>query len=190
MYTKPDVVQAIIQHMVDYEIEATRRFFEATDGLLDIAYFGNDFGTQRGCFISPELWHEFIRKPLKRYFDLAHDFGCTVMQHSCGAIRDLIPALIEDGVNILDPIQTAAANMDLAGLIAEFGSKLTFHGAMDTQTLMPFGSEEDVRAQVRSYRDLTRDRGGYILTGSQSFIEDIPADNILAMYDENCRRES
>ena len=169
---------------------STRRFFEATRGVLDIAYFGNDFGTQRGCFISPKLWHAFIRQPLKRYFDLAHDYGCLVMQHSCGAIRDLIPTLIEDGVDILDPIQTAATGMELAGLVRDFGDRLTFHGGMDTQTLMPFGSTEDVRAQVRAYRGLTRDRGGYILCGSQAFIEDIPPDNILAMYDENRLRST
>ena len=190
MHTKPDVIHAIIGHMVDYEIEATRRFFAAADGLLDIAYFGNDFGTQRGSLISPAMWQEFIRCPLKRYYDLARDFGCKVMQHSCGAIRDIMPALIEDGVEILDPIQTAAAGMDLGSLVTEFGSKLTFHGGMDTQTLMPFGSSADVRAQVRSYRDLTRNRGGYILTGSQAFIEDIPLDNILAMYDENQRNHA
>jgi uroporphyrinogen decarboxylase len=185
MHTKPEVVHAILTHMVDYEIETTRRFFESTRGVLDIAYFGNDFGTQRGCFISPKLWQTFIRPPLKRYFDLAHDFGCLVMQHSCGSIRDLIPALIEDGVDILDPIQTAATGMDLAGLVRDFGERLVFHGGMDTQTLMPFGSADDVRAQVRAYRDLTRARGGYILCGSQAFIADIPLDNILAMYDEN-----
>lgn len=185
MHTKPEVVRAIIDHVVAYEVDATRRFFQAVDGMLDIAYFGNDFGTQRGLFISPQMWHDFIRAPLKRYFDASHDFGCKVMKHSCGAVRDIIPFLIEDGVDILDPIQVAAAGMDLAGLVRDFGHALSFHGGVDTQRTLPFGSPADVRAEVRSYHDLTRDRGGYILSGSQEFIEDIPLDNILAMYDEN-----
>ncbi len=188
MHTKPDVVRAIIDHVVAYEVEATRRFLEAADGMLDIAYFGNDFGTQRGLFISPRMWHEFIRQPLKRYFDAAHDYGCRVMKHSCGAIRELIPFLIEDGVDILDPIQVAAAGMGLAGLVRDFGKDMCFHGGVDTQRTLPFGSEEDVRAEVRSYRAVTKERGGYILCGSQEFMEDIPLDNILAMYDENQRR--
>jgi len=185
MHTKPEVVHAIIQHIVDYEIGVARRFFQAANGMLDIAYFGNDFGTQRGLFISPQMWRDFIRTPLKRYFDVAHEHGCKVMQHSCGAIRDIIPLLIEDGVDILDPIQVAAAGMDLAGLVRDFGKDLCFHGGVDTQRTLPSGSPEDVRAEVRSYLKLTREHGGYILCGSQEYIEDIPLENILAIYDEN-----
>ena len=188
MSTKPDVVHAIIQHVVDYEVEATRRFLEAAGGLLDIAYFGNDFGTQRGLFISPQMWEAFIRKPLKRYFDVSHAHGCKVMKHSCGAIRDIIPMLIEDGVDVLDPIQVAAAGMDLPGLVRDFGQSLCFHGGVDTQRTLPFGSTQDVRAEVRSYLDLTRANGGYFLCSSQEYMEDIPLDNILAIYDENQRK--
>ena len=187
MGTKPEVTEAIIDHVVDYEIEATRRFLEATTGLLDITYFGNDFGTQRGLFISPRMWQRFMRPSLKRFFDVSHEYGCRVMKHSCGAVRGIIPSFIEDGVDVLEPVQTRAAGMDLAGLVQDFGSALAFHGGVDTQRTLPFGSTEDVRAEVRSYLDLTRDHGGYILCGSQEFIEDIPLDNILAMYDENTR---
>jgi uroporphyrinogen decarboxylase len=187
MGTKPDVVKALIDHFVDYEVEATRRFLEAAGGMIDITYFGNDFGTQRGLFISPAMWQEFMRAPLKRYYDVSHEYGCRVMQHSCGAIRDIIPSWIEDGVNVLDPIQVAAAGMDLPGLVRDFGDRLCFHGGVDTQRTLPFGSTADVRAEVRSYIRLTRERGGYILCGSQAFIEDIPLDNILAMYDENVK---
>ena len=188
MSTKPDVVEAIIGYIVDYEVEVTSRFLEAAGGMIDITYFGNDFGTQRGTFISPEMWNRFIRAPLKRYFDVSHEYGCKVMKHSCGAIREIIPSLIEDGVDILDPVQVAAAGMDLAGLVRDFGDRLSFHGGVNTQRTLPLGSVTDVRAEVRSYITLTSDRGGYILCGSQSFIEDIPLDNILAMYDENCKR--
>lgn len=187
MHTKPDVVHAIIQHMVDYEVEATRRFLEAADGMIDITYFGNDFGTQRGLFVSPQMWCDFFRQPLKRYFDVSHEYGCKVMKHSCGAVRDIIPLFIEDGVDILDPVQVAAAGMDLAGLVRDFGGDICFHGGVDTQRTLPFGSTDDVRAEVRSYLDLTRENGGYILCGSQDFIEDIPLDNILAIYDENLK---
>lgn len=187
MLTKPDVMHAIIQHVTDYEVEVTRRFLDAADGMLDIAYFGNDFGTQRGLFISPQMWNEFMRKPLKRFFDTAHDCGCKVMKHSCGAVREIIPFLIADGVDILDPVQVGAEGMGLAGLHRDFGDDLCFHGGVDTQRTLPFGSAEEVRAEVRSYLDLTQKHGGYILCGSQELIEDIPLDNILTMYDENQR---
>jgi uroporphyrinogen decarboxylase len=185
--TKPDVMAAIIDHVVDYEVAVSRRYFEACRGVLDIAFFGNDFGTQRSLFISPAMWHRFFRGPLKRFYDAAHDFGCKVMQHSCGAVRDIIPPLIEDGVDILDPIQIRADGMAFDGLVDDFGGRLTLHGAVDTQHTLPFGSEADVRAQVRSYLDRTREGGGYILCSSQHLIEDIPTANILGMYDENLK---
>ena len=187
MTTKPDVIKAIIDHFVNYEVEVTRRFLEAADGMIDITYFGNDFGTQRGLIISPQMWNDFIRQPLKRYFDISHEYGCRVMLHSCGGIRNIIPMLIEDAVDILDPIQVAAAGMSFPSLVQDFGNRLTFHGGVDTQTTLPFGNVADVRAQVRSYIDLTRQKGGYILCGSQEYIEDIPLDNILAIYDENTK---
>ena len=187
MHTKPEVVKAITNHIVDYEIEATRQFLEAADGMIDIMYFGNDYGSQRALVISPAMWNEFLRQPQKRYFDISHDFGCKVMFHSCGSVRDIIPALIQDGVDVLDPIQVRAQDMELAELAAAFGHELSFHGALDTQHTLPFGSEGDVRRQARSYLDLFRDTGGYILCGSQSYVGDIPLENILVAYEENMR---
>ena len=93
------------------------------------------------------------------------------------------PRLISS--QVVDPIQVTAAGMDLAGLVRDFGSDLCFHGGIDTQRILPFGSTEDVRAEVRSNLDLTRENGGYILCGSHEFIVDVPLENILAIYDEN-----
>ena len=187
MHTKPDVVEAIIQHVVDYEIEATRRFLQAANGMIDITYFGNDFGTQRGLFISPSMYSRFMRPYLRRYFDVSHEFGCRVMKHSCGSVRDIIPWFIEDGVDILDPVQVAASGMSLPSLVRDFGDRITFHGGVNTQSTLPFGSAQDVRAEVRAYLNLTRERGGYILCGSQDYTDDIPTDNLLAIYDENAK---
>ncbi|MBF0246347.1 MAG: hypothetical protein HQL31_13965 [Planctomycetes bacterium] len=185
MGSKPEVAEAIITKVVDFEVEATRRFLEACDGMLDIAYFGNDFGTQRGLFISPAMWQRFIRPSLKRFYDVAHEFGCQVMQHSCGSIRQLIPWFIEDGVDILDPVQTACDGMGLPSLVQDFGGRISFHGGMDTQVLLPNASSQEVRSTVRQYRDLMLKRGGYTLCGSQAYMTDIPLENILAIYDEN-----
>jgi len=184
---KPEAVQAVIDHIADYEVQVTQRFLEAAAGKLDITYFGNDFGTQRGLVISPAMWQKFIRKSLKRFYDVSHDYGCKVMQHSCGSIREIIPYLIEDGVDILDPIQVCSADMDFPSLAQDFGSRLTLHGGMDTQLILPNGTTTEIRNQVRHYSNIVGERGGYILCGSQAFMDDIPADNILAMYDENLK---
>jgi uroporphyrinogen decarboxylase len=185
MVTKPEVVRAIIDHLVDYEVEVLRRFLGAAGGMIDITYFGNDFGTQRGLFISPQMWQDFIRKPLKRFYDVSHEYGCRVMQHSCGAVRQIVPALIADGLDVLDPIQVGAAGMDLRGLVSDYGGDLCFHGGIDTQETLPLGTTADVRAEVRERVAVRGTGGGYILCGSQAFMEDVPLDNILALYDEN-----
>lgn len=187
MHTRPELVDAITDCIVSFEIEVTRRFLAACHGKLDIAFFGNDFGTQRGLFISPFLFQRFLRHPLKRFYDLAHEYECKVMQHSCGSVCDIIPWLVEDGVDILNPIQMRAYGMDLPSLARQYRDTLTFHGGVDTQHTLPFGTPDDVREQVRSYRALTRDIGGYILCSSQDLIEDIPEENILAMYEEELR---
>jgi len=183
MHTRPDLIDAVTECVVNFDLEVMRRFLEACRGKLDIAYVGNDFGTQRGLYFSPELFDRFMRPCLRKFYALAHDYGCKVMQHSCGSVRDIIPWLIEDGVDILNPVQIRAAGMSLESLAADFGARLAFHGGVDTQHTLPFGTADDVREQVRSYRELTRDGGGYLLCSSQEFMEDIPDDNILAMYE-------
>lgn len=185
MHTRPELIERIIEHIVNVELIACQSFFEATKGYLDIAYFGNDLGTQRGLFISPESFNKLIRPALKKFYDLAHDYNLKVMQHSCGAISDIIPWLIEDGVNIIDPVQSSCSGMDLETLYNKFGRQLSFHGGVCTQTLLPFGSADDVRRTVKHYRQLTEAGGHYVLCGSQEYMNDISVENILAVYEAN-----
>jgi uroporphyrinogen decarboxylase len=187
MYTKPEIIDAITEYIVGYFETATRRFLEATEGMNDITYFGNDFGTQRGLFISPVIYDRFIRKYYKRLFEVSHSFGCKVMIHSCGAVRDLIPRFIEDGVDILDPLQITADGMDFNGLYRDFSTKICLHGGIDMQYNLVLGSTSDVKREVCSRIGTAHENGGYILCPSQSLIEEVPIDNILAMYEENSK---
>jgi uroporphyrinogen decarboxylase len=106
------------------------------------------------------------------------------MLHSCGSVASLIPAFVEAGVAILDPIQTTAAGMDPSWLKQGFGDVLCFHGGVDTQYLLPQGTPDDVRREVRRLIDVLGRGGGYIFCASQWLQPDVPLDNILAMYDE------
>lgn len=185
MFTNPALVHAVTERIVGYFIALTRRYLDAVGDLADVVAYGNDFGTQRGLFIGPEQWNTFVRPYLKRFYDLAHAYDLRAFQHSCGAVRELIPALIQDGLNILDPIQTASTDMKLDGLLRDFGGQLVFHGGVDTQEVLPFGSADDVRRIVRDYRNWSRRSSGYILASSQAYLKDIPLDNIMAVYEEN-----
>ncbi len=105
------------------------------------------------------------------------------MFHSCGSIRPLIPDLIELGVDILDPIQPKANDMDLGSLKAEFGGRICFHGSVCTQETLPNGTPDDVRREVLSRLELFSGQGGFILAPSHIVQPDVPLRNLLAFYE-------
>jgi len=105
------------------------------------------------------------------------------MLHSCGSVSKLIPRLIELGMDALDPIQVKASNMEPEYLKENFGNYITFHGGLDTQHILPFGTVEEVRAEAKRLIEVLGKGGGYILGPSQEFLPDIPLENIIAMYE-------
>ena len=115
--------------------------------------------------------------------DLAHETGLKVFLHSDGGIRPLIPDLIEAGIDILNPIQPQAAGMNPAQLKRDFGERLCFHGAIDTQRTLPFGSVDEVKAEVRERIETLGKGGGYILAPVHTIEPDVPIENVLAIYD-------
>jgi uroporphyrinogen decarboxylase len=122
---------------------------------------------------------------VKRFSDLGHDYGLRTMFHSCGSVWEIVPDLVEVGVDALNPVQPRARGMDLAALKARFGSRLTFHGAIDHQEVLPFGSPEDVRREVRRVIDILAPGGGFCLAASHDLLlPEFPPENVLAMYEE------
>jgi len=152
-------------------------------GEIDAIQMVSDFGSQRSLLIQPATWRAFVRPPFERLFRCARAYGVHVMLHSDGAIRAVIPDLVDMGLEILNPIQVEAVGMEPRGLKRDFGDSLIFHGAIDIQQTLPFGSPEDVRNEVRErFHDLGAG-GGYILSCSHSLLPDVPIENILAMYE-------
>ncbi len=182
MSLHPEVIQAIVERVEQFYYGVNERIFDAAQGQLEIYYFGNDFGTQRGLFFSPEMFREFFAPGLARLARQARERGMAVMFHSCGAVSQLIPDFIAAGVDVLDPVQANAAHMDPLQLKAEFGQALAFHGGIDTQTLLPYGTVQQVRERVREVVEQVGAGGGYILAPDQLLQGDVPIDNILALY--------
>lgn len=179
---EPEFIHTLIDRMTDMYMELNNAVFESSDGELDIWFFGNDFGSQEALLISPGMWEEFFFENIRKLCSQAHGFGIKTMMHSCGAIRPLIPMLIEAGVDILDPIQVTAEGMVPGELKEGFGEQIVFHGGIDTQHILPFGTPDEVRAHVREVVGAMN--SGYIFAPSQILGPDIPVENILAMYDE------
>jgi len=181
---QPEVSEALIRHVTDFWVGYTKKVLELGRGRIDIIENCNDFGAQNSLIMSPQMFRKFFKPALKRLYNVIKEYGAKVMQHSCGAIAPIIPDLIEIGVDIVNPVQISAEGMSPDILKCEFGDKITFHGAIDTQHVLPEGSVDDVRREVNRVINILGRGGGYILSGSQGFESDIPVENIIAMYEE------
>ncbi|HSO27684.1 MAG TPA: uroporphyrinogen decarboxylase family protein, partial [Anaerolineales bacterium] len=138
---------------------------------------------QKGLLISPGLFETFYRPALQRAIDLAKSFGLIVFHHDDGDLRPLLPALVEMGIQVLNPLQWRCGDWDLAELKAKFGSALCFHGGMDNQYTLPFGTVDEVRQEVHwLVEKLAGDGSGFILAPCHNLQANTPVENILAMY--------
>lgn len=183
MVMQPEIPKTIMARLTDVYVAITQRVLEMADGRLDMVYFYDDVATQKSLLISSDMWAEFIRPNHARIVDVAKQYGVPVMYHSDGAMRALIPELIDLGVDVLNPIQADAVGMEPDALKQDFGDKLCFHGGIDIIETLPRGTVEDVRQEIQDrIRILGRD-GGYVLASSHHIQSDTPLENVLAMYD-------
>ena len=181
---RPDFTRYIVQRLSDFYTEYHRRCFEAAPGLIDFTQVTDDWGSQAGLLISPRSFDKFYRPAMQRAIDLAHAHGIMVFHHDDGDIRDLLPRFVEMGIQVLNPIQWRCGNWDLERLKASFGEALCFHGGIDNQRTLPFGTPDDVRAEVRRLKAaLGGDGTGYIVAPCHNLQAITPLENILALYE-------
>lgn len=180
MYTDPEVVHAATRHIVDFYLEANRRYLWQAKPYLSAAFFGNDLGTQLSLLISPESFDEFVLPYLTEIVQGIKAEGLKTAMHSCGAIDLIIPKLIDSGIDILHPLQAKAAGMDAENLAAKYGGKLVFMGGVDTQELLPFGNGSQVKEEVLRLRDIFK--GKFIVSPShEALLPNVPFENVMAM---------
>jgi uroporphyrinogen decarboxylase len=180
---RPHFVKALVDKIMEFRVEHVKRILAATKGRAEILQIADDYGTQRGLFMSPSMWREFFAPPLKTLADMIHEAGLKVFLHCCGSSRTIIPDLIELGVDILNPIQVHAAGMDPKELKEEFGYTLCFHGAVDTQKTLPLGTRDEVISEVKERIAIMGKGGGYILAPVHTVESDVPIENVLALYE-------
>ncbi|NCU28001.1 hypothetical protein EOM86_14995, partial [Candidatus Nomurabacteria bacterium] len=181
MAIDPDFASKIYNKMVEFELEFYERIFIAADGQIDILRPHDDYGTQIDLLFSIDMWRTFFKDNTRKLTKLAHKYNAFYQQHSCGAVRKIIPELIDCGVDVLEPVQKVPG-MEPDVLKREFGDRLAFHGGIDTQGVLPFGTAQDVIRETRYFIDTLNVNGGYILMASQGFEGDVPVENIEAMY--------
>jgi uroporphyrinogen decarboxylase len=178
----PEIAQAISRKAAEFYKERTIRAIEATDGMIDLIGSGGDIGTQRGMMISPDLWRKHIKPYSAELITPFKKMGYHTFYHSCGSIIPVMEDFIEIGLDIMSPIQPKAKGMDAENLNRLFGGRITFHGGLDEQYLLPNGTPQDIEAETRRIMDALGTSGGYIISAAHAIQPDTPVGNILAMY--------
>jgi len=183
MHTAPDIVEAAAERVFAFYYEANERFLELAGDEVDACFFGNDLGTQRGLMCSPEMLDRFFFPYLKRLVAQAKRHGKQAILHSCGAVHEIIPRLIDIGVDCLHPLQALAKGMDAQALARDFKGRIAFMGGVDTQELLIHGTPDDVRREVRRLKETFGPR--YIVSPShEALLPDVPPENVRAMAEE------
>ncbi len=183
LHQNPQVPCAIMDCYTDIMIQNVERMLTAGNGMIDMVYTYDDVAMQNGLLMSPFMWRKHILPRHQRLNKVIKQHGVKILYHSCGGIYPLIGALIEDmGIDVLNPLQPRARYMDMQRIKDEFGSRVGFHGGIDLQQTLPFGTPEEVQAEVRERCNILGKGGGYICTSAHYLQADIPVDNILAMY--------
>ncbi|MBI5671293.1 MAG: hypothetical protein HZC41_25125 [Chloroflexi bacterium] len=183
MYDAPEMVDALLGHIVDYYFEISRRTFDVAADLIDIFFIGNDFGSQTGPLLSESLFRRFLLPQLKRLIDLGHDYGLKVLLHCCGGFAPLIPAMIEAGLDGLQALQPNCRGMNPAALKAAFGDRLTLMGAINSQVMIE-STPDAVREETRRILEIMKPGGGYVASPSHDYVlVETPVENVLALYE-------
>jgi uroporphyrinogen decarboxylase len=172
--------------LAEYHIASLDALIPGMAEDIDIVQFGDDLGTQVALQISTEMYREMIKPYHRRIFHHVRDKWpqLKVFFHSCGAIADLIPDLIDAGVEVLNPVQISAKGMDAVMLKREFGKDISFWGGgADMQQTVVNGTLEDIKDEVRRFIDIFSRDGGYVFTQVHNIQANVPPEKIMAIYE-------
>lgn len=174
-------VFALMEGMMEYSIGVGRALI---DRGADLLWLGDDVGTQRGMLISPDMWRGVLKERLRRVIRALKDRnpGVKIAYHSCGSYFPIIPDLLEIGVDVLNALQPMALDMDLGRLKSLFGDRACLFGGLDIQRVLPFGTMEEVEAELRRVIAAAGPGGGYILAGAHNLQPDTSPEKVTALF--------
>ena len=175
----PEFVQELLDFIIKNNMEMLDVLLKCPD--YDGVLLGSDWGTQRDLIMSPAMWRKMIAPGEQREYDAIRAAGKHILIHSCGCILKVMRDLCDMGVDVLNPVQPEC--MDLEFLKREYGDRLTFWGGISTQTVLPYGTPAEVRAETARVIRLLSEHGGYITCSSQEIQTDVPYENLRALID-------
>ncbi len=180
----PDLVTATLDRIEDCQTRMMKRFLDRAADHLDMVFISDDMGSQTNLLMSESMWDRYFRGCMARWCELIHSYGLKVFYHSDGACEPLIPRLLDCGIDVLNPIQHVCPGMGRSELKRKYGERIIFHGGIENQQVLPFGTAEDVRRETRQcMRTLGAGREGYIVCSCHNIQAGTPLENILAMVE-------
>lgn len=182
----PDRAHEFLDRVVEMHLANLERFLGAVGPHLDVILFGDDLGMQKGPQISPRMYREFFQPREKLMWTRAKQLAphIKIMLHCCGGVRELLPGLIEAGMDAINPVQITCTGMDPAELKREFGTRMTFWGGgCDTRDMLVHGTPVAIRDHVQRMMDIWRPGGGYVFQQVHNIMADVPPQNVVAMFD-------
>ena len=179
----PSLIESLFDAILEINLHVAKRELEAVGKEVDLVICADDLGTQNGLQISYDAYKKYIKPRHRKYFDLIHSLTpAKVIFHSCGSLVQVLPDLIDIGVDILNPVQTTATGMNPKTLKKQYGKQLVFWGAVDTQHILPNGTVADVKRTVEYLIEHLGEGGGYVLAACHNLQPDVPMENILTMF--------
>ena len=181
---QPDLLRTLFDVWLVEKLERIEVTARPLAPYIDIFCFGDDLGMQTGPFMSPQMFRTIIKPYMKQMYAALKRVApkARVFHHSCGSVYRLLDDLMEAGVELLNPCQPHAADMSPENLKAKGDGWLAFHGGIDLQRLLPFGTPEEVKAEAQRVISILGRGGGYICAAAHSLPDDVPVENILALF--------
>jgi uroporphyrinogen decarboxylase len=183
--SEPRRAEAFLDALVEIHLANLERFLSAVGDSIDIVLFGDDLGMQSGPQISPAMYRAIFKPRHERMWRRAKELApVKVMLHCCGGIRELLPDLIDAGLDTVNPVQISCAGMDAAGLKKDFGSDIVlWGGGCDTRQVLPYGTPAEVRDHVRRQVDILSKDGGFVFQQVHNILANVPPENVVAMFE-------
>ena len=185
MMTNPDFCEALIDQTFKFWMDWFSVFLGEVGDVVDVIMIGDDLAGQTGPLFNPMVYREIVKprhKKLVQY--IKSRTNAKIWYHTCGACAQYIPELIDNGIDVLNPVQISAVDMEPVNLKARFGDKLSFWGGgIDAQHILPHGSPEQVREEVRKNLDAFKPGGGYVFNNVHNIQSGVPPENVVALYD-------
>ncbi len=192
LLTEPERCTAFMDKLLEKKIEYYANIFETYNGVIDVCSEADDFGEQRGLFVSPKIVRDMILPYHKKLNEFIKSNGVPFMTlHTCGSVEAALPDIIEAGFDCLNPVQISAANMSPEHLKKTYGKDITFWGGgINTQSTLPNGTPEQVREETKRNMDIFGQDGGFVFSTVHNVQDDVPIENFIAMWEtfqDNCK---